>query len=132
MRWKALVRWLRPFFFFFFGLTLPNCRNKSGSAQPPLISTTSSAAAWLLNSSVFHEKEYFTRHIFQLFFSLFHKSWCCLLSKRSCSLSCSYTPNFLQNFTDQWLAFLTSEVPTFILVANFVIRYHPRFRHSST
>ena len=32
------------FFFFFFGLTLPNYRNKSGSAQPPLISTTSSAA----------------------------------------------------------------------------------------
>ena len=31
-------------FFFFFGLTLPNYRNKSGSAQPPLISTTSSAA----------------------------------------------------------------------------------------
>ena len=30
-------------FFFFFGLTLPNYRNKSGSAQPPLISTTSSA-----------------------------------------------------------------------------------------
>ena len=35
------------FFFFFFGLTLPNYRNKSGSAQPPLISTTSSAAAVL-------------------------------------------------------------------------------------
>ena len=32
------------FFYFFFGLTLPNYRNKSGSAQPPLISTTSSAA----------------------------------------------------------------------------------------
>ena len=32
------------FFFFFFGLTLPNYRN-SGSAQPPLISTTCSAAA---------------------------------------------------------------------------------------
>ena len=32
------------FFFFFFGLTLPNYRNKSESAQPPLISTTSSAA----------------------------------------------------------------------------------------
>ena len=32
------------FFSFFFGLTLPNYRNKSGSAQPPLISTTSSAA----------------------------------------------------------------------------------------
>ena len=32
-------------FFFFFGLTLPNYRNKSGSAQPPLISTTCSAAA---------------------------------------------------------------------------------------
>ena len=32
------------FFFFFFGLTLPNYRNKSGSTQPPLISTTSSAA----------------------------------------------------------------------------------------
>ena len=32
------------FFFFFFGLTLPNYRNKSGLAQPPLISTTSSAA----------------------------------------------------------------------------------------
>ena len=31
-------------FFFFFGLPLPNYRNKSGSAQPPLISTTSSAA----------------------------------------------------------------------------------------
>ena len=30
--------------FFFFGLTLPNYKNKSGSAQPPLISTTSSAA----------------------------------------------------------------------------------------
>ena len=29
------------------------------------------------------------------------------------------------------LAFLTSEVPTFILVANFVIRYHPWFHHSS-
>ena len=35
------------FFFFFFGLTLPNYRNKSGSAQPPLISTTSAAAACL-------------------------------------------------------------------------------------
>ena len=32
------------FFFFFFGLTLPNYINKSGSAQPPLISTTCSAA----------------------------------------------------------------------------------------
>ena len=32
------------FLFLFFGLTLPNYRNKSGSAQPPLISTTSSAA----------------------------------------------------------------------------------------
>ena len=32
------------FFCFVFGLTLPNYRNKSGSAQPPLISTTSSAA----------------------------------------------------------------------------------------
>ena len=36
------------FFFFFFGLTLPNYRNKSGSAQPPLISTTCSAAAYIL------------------------------------------------------------------------------------
>ena len=45
---------------FFFGLTLPNYRNKSGLAQPPLISTTSSAAAytnwrldwlWILASS---------------------------------------------------------------------------------
>ena len=40
------------FFFFFFGLTLPNYRNKSGSAQPPLISTTSSAAV----SSVIREE----------------------------------------------------------------------------
>ena len=32
------------FFFFFFGLTLPNYTNKSGSAQPLLISTTSAAA----------------------------------------------------------------------------------------
>ena len=33
------------FFFFFFLVSIPNYRNKSGSAQPPLISTTSSAAA---------------------------------------------------------------------------------------
>ena len=33
--------------FFFFGLTLPNYRNKSGLAQPPLISTTSSAAGYI-------------------------------------------------------------------------------------
>ena len=32
--------------FFFFGLTLPNYRNKSGSAQPPLILTTCSAAGY--------------------------------------------------------------------------------------
>ena len=32
------------FFFFFFGLTVPKYRNKSGSAQSPLISTTCSAA----------------------------------------------------------------------------------------
>ena len=34
------------FFFFFFGLTLPNYRNKCGSAQPPLISTTCSPSAY--------------------------------------------------------------------------------------
>ena len=39
------------FFFFFFGLTLPNYRNKSGSAQPPLISTTSAAADTHIYSS---------------------------------------------------------------------------------
>ena len=71
-------------------------------------------------------------YIFQFFFSLFHKPWSCLLSKTFCSLSCSYTLDFLQNFTDQWPAFFISEVPTFILVFNFVIRYHPWFRHSST
>ena len=41
------------FFFFFFGLTLPNYRNKSGSVQPPLISTTCSAAG--LHTAVDHE-----------------------------------------------------------------------------
>ena len=39
---------------FFFGLTLPNYRNKSGSAQPPLISTTSSAADQYLNNNLLH------------------------------------------------------------------------------
>ena len=34
------------FIYLFFGLTLPNYRNKSGSAQPPLILTTSSATDW--------------------------------------------------------------------------------------
>ena len=41
---KSSCQLVATFFFFFFGLTLPNYRNKSGSAQPPLISTTSSAA----------------------------------------------------------------------------------------
>ena len=60
------------------------------------------------------------RNTLQGLFSLFHKSWCCLLSKNSCSLSCSYTPHFLQNFTNQWPAFLTSEV-----ICHFTVNKDP-------